>query len=88
MQKTKLESYKTTSPELETFLSNVERSLSGNTSRKAVPENFSKGERESLINWRKTQLLNLCGDLVFRSQDKRSKFLIVDKITDKLRAEE
>ena len=79
---------KTTSPELETFLSNVERSLFGDISRKAVSENLSKGEKDSLWNWRKTQLFNPCGDLVLRSQDKGNRFVIVDKETDKLKAEE
>ena len=57
--------------------------------RKAVSKkNFSKGERKVLINWRKTQLFNPCADLVFRSQDKGNRFVIVDKETYKLKAEE
>ena len=78
----------TTSRELETFLSNVERNLFSDTSRKTVSENLSKGEKESLWNWRKTQLLNPCGDLAFRSQGKGNRFVTVDKETDKLKAEE
>ena len=49
---------------------------------------MSKGEKDSLWNWRKTQLFNPCGDLVLRSQDKGNRFVIVDKETDKLKAEE
>ena len=36
----------------------------------------------------KKQLFNSFGDLVFRSQDKENRFVIVDKETDKLKAEE
>ena len=70
----------TTSPELETFLSSVKRSLLSDTSRKAISEDLSKGETKSLINWRKTQSFNPCGDLVLRSQDKGNRFVIVDKV--------
>ena len=55
---------------------------------KADYGNLSKGERESLINWRKTQLFNPCGDLVLQSQDKGNRFVTVDKKTGKLKAEE
>ena len=70
---------KTTSLELETFLYKVERSLFSGPSRKLVSENLSKGERESLLNWRKAQLFNPCGDLVFWSQGKGNRFVILDK---------
>ena len=58
------------------------------TSRKVVSENLSKGEGKTLINWRKRQLYNPCGDLVLRSKDKENRFVIAHKETDKMKAEE
>ena len=55
---------KTTSPELEIFLFNVAISLFSDTSRKQVFGNLPKDEKEYLANWRKTLLVNPCGDLV------------------------
>ena len=55
---------KTTPSELETLLSNVERSLLSGTSRQAIYEHLPKGERKSLKNWRVTQLFPPCGDLI------------------------
>ena len=49
-KKSKWRAPKTASPELETFLSNLERRLFSDTSRKAIYENLSKGEMESLTN--------------------------------------
>ena len=44
--------------------------------------------RQSLKIYQTQLLLNPCGDLVLRSQDKVNRFVIVDKETDKLKAEE
>ena len=79
---------KTSSPEIETFLSNVERTLFENTSRKDIRNNLSKKERSSLNFWRKNQLFNKESKLVMRTQDKGNRFVIVDKSTDKLKANE
>jgi len=79
---------KTASPELETFISNIERSLFENTSKRPVTNNLTKGQRDSLKSWRKEQLFNTEGDLVLRTQDKGNRFVIVDKNTDKLKAHE
>ena len=49
-KKSKWRAPKTASPELETFLSNLERRLFSDTSRKAIYENLSTGEMESLTN--------------------------------------
>ena len=41
---------KTSSPQLETFISNVEKELFKDTSYKKVKDNLSKAERNSLNN--------------------------------------
>ena len=55
------------------------------TNHEVVSENFSEGEKEPLLNRRKAQLFNPCGDLVLRSQVKGNTFVIVDKEADKLK---
>jgi len=79
---------KTNSPEIETFLSSVERELFADTSYKNKRNNLTKPQRDSLKLWRKEQLLNKDGALVLRTQDKGSQFVIVDKVTDKTKAKE
>ena len=81
-------STKTNCPELETFLSSVERALFNDTSRRKVPDNLTKEERSSLRQWRKNELFNQDGELLMRLQDKGNRFVIVDKETDKRKAEE
>ena len=79
---------KTNSPELETFLSNVERALFKDTSRRKVRENLTNAERKSLLEWRKHQLFNENGELVMRVQDKGNRFVVVNKETDIRKANE
>jgi len=79
---------KTNSPEIETFLSSVERDLFADTSFKNIRNNLTKAQRDSLKSWRKEQLFNKDGKLVLRTQDKGNRFVIVDKLTDKAKAKE
>jgi len=79
---------KTSSSELETFLSSVERSLFQDCSRKIVSNNLTKEQRNAMKAWREEQLFNTEGDLVMRLQDKGNRFIVVDKNTDKLKANE
>ena len=48
---------KTTSPQLETVISNAEKELFADTSYKRVKDNLTKGERDSLNNWRKKKII-------------------------------
>ena len=77
---------RTNSPELETFLSSIERDLFEDTSYKNIRNNLTKAQRDSLRSWRKEQLFNTNGELVLRTQDKGNRFVIVDKLTDKAKA--
>ena len=79
---------KTSSPELETFLNNIESDLFIDTSRKKVFNNLQKGERDALKDWRKNHLFNQDSDLILRLQDKGNRFVIVDKETDQTKAKE
>lgn len=87
-KKTKWSSPRTTSPELEMFLSNVERALFEDTSQRRVMDNLTKGERAALKSWRKEHLFNPESNIVMRLQDKGNRFVIVDKDTDKNKAKE
>ena len=87
-KKSKWKANKTNCPELETFLSNVERELFSNTNRQNVPDNLTRGERESLKQWRRDELFNESSNLVMRLQDKGNRFVIVDKYTDVIKANE
>ena len=69
-------------PEVETFLSNVERDLFSTTTRRKAADNLSHEERTALTNWRHEHLFNPDSDLVIRQQDKGNRFVVVDKETD------
>ena len=73
---------KSNSNEIETFISLVEKDLFHDTSRKRIPSNLSEDEKKALNNWRKNVLFNKDSDKVMRLQDKRNRFIIVDKQTD------
>ena len=77
---------KTSCPEIETFLANIERSIFQDTSRQQIYNNLPKGQREALKNWRKKHLFNSDSDLIMRLQDKGNRFVIVDKDTDTQKA--
>ena len=79
---------KTNSPELETFLSSVNRDLFCNTKPNDVKDNLSKEERSALKNWSKYVLFNKESELVVRLQDKGNRFVIVDKETGKIKAQQ
>ena len=78
---------KTNSYELETFLTSVEINLFCNTKPNDVKDNVSKEERSALKNYKKHVLFNKESKLVMRLQDKRNRFFIVDKETDKIKAQ-
>ena len=75
-------------PEVETFLSNVERDLFATTKRRKVEDNLSLEERAALKTWRQEHLFNPQSDLVIRQQDKGNRFVVVDKETDIKKSEE
>ena len=77
---------KTNSPELETFLTSVEKDLFCITKQNDVKNNYSKEERSAFKNWRKDVLFNRESELVMRLQDKGNRFVIVDTETDKIKA--
>ena len=72
---------KTNSPELETFLTSVERDLFSNTKPNDVKDKLSEEQRSTLKNWRKNVLFNTESDLVIRLQDSSDRFAIADKET-------
>ena len=75
-------------PEVETFLSSVERDLFSSTKRRVVTDNLKPEERSALKQWRSEHLFNPDSDLVIRQQDKGNRFVVVDKETDIKKAEE
>ena len=80
---------KSSFPEIETFLANVERDIFENCkNKKWVRDNLTSDERLALNTWRKEVLFNSDSDLVMRLQDKGNRFVIVDKQTDKFQAEQ
>ena len=79
---------KSTIPELETFLSLIEREIFSNTKRRKVEDNLSELERKALNTWRKNNLFNENPELLIRQQDKGNRFVLIDKITDVNKAEE
>ena len=77
---------KRNSAELETFLSTVEKELLINIKRNYVKDNFTKDEGRSLTTWRIDILFNPDSNLLLRSQDKGNRFVVVDKQTDIVKA--
>ena len=69
---------KANSPELEKFLTSVERDLFCNTKPDDVKDNLSKEERSALKNLRKFALFNKESELIMRLQDKCNRFVVVD----------
>ena len=74
-------------PELETFLTTVEKNLFQNTKIDNKKDNLTRTERKALANWRKDNLFNKESDTIMRLQDKGNKFDIVDKDTSCLKAQ-
>ena len=80
---------KTNSHQLETFLSLVEKDLFTETLKKNVKDcQLIEDERVALIEWRKNNLFNKSSNLVMRLQDKGKRFVVVDKETDRNKAQE
>ena len=71
---------------METFLSTVEKELLINIKRNYVKDNFTKDEGRSLTTWRIDILFNPDSSLLLRSQDKGNRFVVVDKQTDIVKA--
>ena len=74
-------------PELETFLSNIEKDIFENTNRRNVKSNITKEEQIALNDW-KNRLSNPDNNLILRIQDKGNRFVLVDKGTDRIKANE
>ena len=79
---------KTNAPEFQTFLTSVERDLFNNTKPNDVKDNLSEEERSSLKNWRKDVPFNKESELVMWLLGKGNRFVIVDKETNKLKAQQ
>ena len=77
---------KANSAKLETFLSKVEKELFINIKRNYVKDNLTKDERRSLTTWRRDVRFNPESNLLLRSQDKGNRFVVVDKQTDIVKA--
>lgn len=75
-------------PEVESFISCVEKEIFASTNLKPKYDNLTKLERSSLDTWRKEYLFNSDGNLVMRLQDKGNRFVLVDKSTDIEKANE
>ena len=70
-------------PEVEVFLSSLERDLFDvNNSNNFVVDNLTKNQRHALNQWRKDNLFNSDSQLITRLQDKGNRIVIVDKETD------
>ena len=59
-----------------------------NTKNNDVKDNLSNEERNELNKWRENVLFNKDSGVVMRLQDKGNRFIIVDKNTDKIKAQE
>ena len=89
MKKFTKQAPKSSFPEIETFLANVERDIFEDCkNKKRVRDNLTSDERLALNTWRKEVLFNPDSDLMMRLQDKGNRFVIMDKQTDKLKAEQ
>ena len=84
----KWRSPKPNSPELETFLTSVEKDLFQNTKVGKAEDNLTRTERRALTSWRRDNLFNKESDTIIRLQDKGNRFVIVDKNTDRVKAQQ
>ena len=75
-------------PELETFLTLVEKDLFQNTKVDKAKDNLTPMERRALTNWRRDNLFNKESDTIMTVQDKTNRFVIVEKKTDHLKAQQ
>ena len=66
----------------------VEKDLFQDISRKEIQSNLSEDEKKALKDWRRNVLFNKDSDKVMRLQDKGNRFIIVDKQTDREKANE
>ena len=80
---------KSSFPDIETYLANVEGDVFDDCrNKKWVRDNLTSDEWLALNTWRKEVLFNPDSDLAMRLQDKGNRLVIVDKQTDKLKSEQ
>ena len=79
---------KTNSHQLETFLWLVEKDLFAATLKNNVRDTLSKAERGALNEWRNNNLFNKNSNLVMPLQGKGNRLVVVDKETDRNKAQE
>ena len=84
----KLRYPKTNCPESETFLTSAEKDLFQNIKVDKTNDNLTRTERRALTNWRKGKLFNKLSDAIMRLQDKGNRFIIVEKNSDRLKAQQ
>ena len=83
-----MEISKTNSPELETFLTSAEEDLFQNTEVGKAKDNLARTDRRALTNWRRDNLFNKESNTIMRLQDKGNRFAIVNRNTDRLKAQQ
>ena len=75
-------------PELKTFLTSPKRDFFCSTKQNDVKDNLSEEEKNAFEKWRKDVLFNKESELEMRLQRQSNRFVIVDKETDKIKAEQ
>ena len=78
---------KTNIVDAEMFLKCIERDLFSDTSHKKVRSNLTKEENEMISYCKNQVLFNKDSEQVLRLQDKGSKFVVVDKVTELMKVE-
>ena len=73
---------------MEIFFTSVEKDLFQNTKVDMGRDNLTRMERRALTNWRGDNLFNKKSDTIMGLQDKGNRFVIVDKNTDPLKAQQ
>ena len=72
---------------METFLTLIEKDLFQNI-KVGTKDNLTPMERRALSNWRRDNLFNKESDTIMTVQDKTNRFVIVEKKTDHLKAQQ
>ena len=73
---------------MEIFFTSVEKDLFQNTKVDMGRDNLTRMERRALTNWRGDNLFNKKSDTIMGLQDKGNRFVIADKNTDPLKAQQ
>ena len=74
--------------ELKAFLTSPKRDFISSTKQNDVKDNLSEEETNAFKKWRKDVLFNKESELEIRLQRQSNRFVIVDKETDKIKAQQ